>query len=434
MDIIQAQKLVNIQMMCLLLRHHKELKEPGTSRSSMSIPRAATISRMTTIPQEKCDLAVEERSATLKKEKLKSALKKLERLKRESNLKMPMKVYSVNDSCKTVHVNQRQSAWEVCQVLTEKFLYRSGPDWTLVENITDQQIERQLEDHEIVYGVLSRWTADSTNRMYFRNNVRKYELFRRPQQYLPPNDPYVDVVDLSRESRDRIIEDFFSGSFKTKIPFVGLKAVHWLKSGRKSWRKMNFVINRSGVYCAPKSKNKLQSLSWICLSRREENDIYLPSNNREFKKHHSAPTEYCFVFRRKAGEQSHSSRVVCVESEAQFRLWTNALRRLEHGKKLLHNYNTSREWLERRSRKQSDLQRECPVSDLQSNFQFGQERASLVLPDIDDNVGDLLAERFGAAWNNGEEGEEGEEEEGDSVLEINLDTDTEGMTVLPQHT
>ena len=26
MDIIQAQKLVNIQMMCLLLRHHKELK------------------------------------------------------------------------------------------------------------------------------------------------------------------------------------------------------------------------------------------------------------------------------------------------------------------------------------------------------------------------------------------------------------------------
>ena len=73
-------------------------------------------------------------------EKLKLALKKLERLKRESNLKMPMKVYSVNDSCKTVHVNQRQSAWEVCQVLTEKFLYRSGPDWTLVENITDQQI------------------------------------------------------------------------------------------------------------------------------------------------------------------------------------------------------------------------------------------------------------------------------------------------------
>ena len=63
----------------------------------------------------------------------------------------------------------------------------------------------------------------------------------------------------------------------------------------------------------------------------------------------------------------------------------------------------------------------------------GQERASLVLPDIDDNVGDLLAERFGAAWNNGEE-EEGEMEEGDSVLEINLDTDTEGMTVLPQHT
>ena len=64
----------------------------------------------------------------------------------------------------------------------------------------------------------------------------------------------------------------------------------------------------------------------------------------------------------------------------------------------------------------------------------GQERASLVLPDIADNVGDLLAERFGAAWNNGEEEEEEEGEEGDSVLEISLDTDTDGMTVLPQHT
>ena len=57
----------------------------------------------------------------------------------------------------------------------------------------------------------------------------------------------------------------------------------------------------------------------------------------------------------------------------------------------------------------------------------GQERASLVLPEIDDNVGDIFAEKFGAAWNNGE----GEEEE-DSVLDINLDTDTEGMTFVPQ--
>ena len=74
-------------------------------------------------------------------------------------------------------------------------------------------------------------------------------------------------LDFSNDCRIEFLTVWipYATVFFTVTP--GLKAVHWLKSGRKSWRKMNFVINRSGVYCAPKSKSKLQSLSWICLSR-----------------------------------------------------------------------------------------------------------------------------------------------------------------------
>merc|ERR1712176_1348649 len=61
----------------------------------------------------------------------------------------------------------------------------------------------------------------------------------------------------------------------------------------------------------------------------------------------------------------------------QFRLWTNALRRLEYGEKLL-NYYTSREWLEKLSEEQGDIQRACLSPTLHSNFQFVPEISALL--------------------------------------------------------
>ena len=72
-------------------------------------------------------------------EKLKIAL---EKLKIASNLKIAMKAYNVNNSSKTIWVEQKQTAWDVCQVLAEKNYYKPGSDWTLVEHITDLQIGR----------------------------------------------------------------------------------------------------------------------------------------------------------------------------------------------------------------------------------------------------------------------------------------------------
>merc|ERR1712176_1746382 len=113
----------------------------------------------------------------------------------------------------------------------------------------------------------------------------------------------------------------------------------------------------------------------------------------------------------------------------QFRLWTNALRRLEYGEKL-NNYNTSREWLEKLSEEQGDIQRACLRPTLHSNFQFGDDRASIVMPDIGDDAEDIFAARFGAAWNNGENVQI---KEAPSLFDINLETDTQGMTMVRLH-
>ena len=50
------------------------------------------------------------------------------------------------------------------------------------------------------------------------------------------------------------------------------------------------------------------------------------------------------------------------------------------------------------------------------------------MPDIDDNAGDIFAERFGAAWNNGDETES--IKEAASVPDVNLKPDKDGMTVV----
>ena len=161
--------------------------EPSPTTPITPGPKSHKIQRrLTMILKEKENLTEEERAALLKKEKLKIAL---EKLRVASNLKIAMKAYNVDNSSKTIWVEQKQvrfytldfrvrysviytlvftlwfswifllssstclqyehpysplqKAWEVCQVLAEKNYFKPGADWTLVEFITDLQIGRK---------------------------------------------------------------------------------------------------------------------------------------------------------------------------------------------------------------------------------------------------------------------------------------------------
>lgn len=376
---------------------------------------------------EKENLTEEEKSALLKKEKLKIAL---EKLRVASNLKIAMKAYNVNGSSKTIFVEQKQTAWEICQVLTEKNHFKLGADWTLVEHISDLKIERELQDHEIVYDVLNSWSRDTTNKMIFKNNARKYELFRRPQLYLFPEDSYANVVDLSRECRDLLIDDFFSETATTRIPSIGLKGIHYLKSGKRSWRKMNFIIRDSGIYYAAKSKNKNAALPWSAFARISDNDILIPADSKDFKKTHKAPTDYCFLIRSKghSREDARSTRCICVENELQFRLWTNALRRLSYGSALKENHSSATTWLDQIT-EETQIERAMLSPTLQK-FTFGDDRESIFVPELDDENVDIFSSRFGSAWDNGSNNALNA---ASSMADIPMETDTQGMTMVRLH-
>jgi hypothetical protein len=41
-----------------------------------------------------------------------------------------------------------------------------------------------IEDHEILVDVMSHWTRDSENKIFFTERINKYEMFLRPELYL----------------------------------------------------------------------------------------------------------------------------------------------------------------------------------------------------------------------------------------------------------
>ena len=71
-----------------------------------------------------------------------------------------MKAYNVDNSSKTMWVEQKQTAWEICQILAEKNYFKPGADWSLMEHITDLEIGKLLVGILISFWHL-QWTRRS---------------------------------------------------------------------------------------------------------------------------------------------------------------------------------------------------------------------------------------------------------------------------------
>ena len=191
---------------------------------------------------------------------------------------------------------------------------------------------------------------------------------------------------------------------------------------------MNFVIRDSGIYYAAKSKNKGASPQWTSFCRISDNDIFLPADNKGFKKQHKAPTEFCFLVRMKTAtrEEYRTTRCICVEDELQFRLWTNALRRLAYGSKIRQDYKQAMVWLEMLRAEQEDLHEAC-LSPTMQNFRFGGNRDSVMVPELSDDTAALFAARFNDAWSNSDDVTLNE---APSLYDLPMETDSQGMTMV----
>eukprot|EP00731_Ephydatia_muelleri_P031946 Em0023g453a len=215
----------------------------------------------------------EQQAMKLRNEKLRLAMLKL---KEASVQKMVLKVFSIDGSSKMVAIHNGMNARDVCLLLAERNHLDIGPNWTVVENITDLQLERTIEDHE------------------------KCHVQEQSREILPP--PEASAADackshlLERHTQRSLFTEeqkktvILKEVFKDKL-LPKVEGELSIREGKKgNWKKQYFVLRASGLYYSKSGK----TTSGKDLSRLVEwKDVECFTGN-QYKKFYRAPENYCF--------------------------------------------------------------------------------------------------------------------------------------------
>lgn len=241
--------------------------------------------------------------------------------------------------------------------------------WSLVEYFPECDLERTLEDHENLFKVCKKWRHHQNhNRLYFRKDFRKYEVFQNPEQFFPSH--------MVSSSLDRL-DSFFETPKRPRQPLSNLLNplesmpeiqgyLHTREGHKRSWKKVFCVLRQSGLYFSLKGNSKDPRHLHLQVQLNDI-DFYQVLNAR--KKHH-APTEFSFCTKPASSKHSMKDvRLFCAEEENSRRCWLTAFRLLKYGKKLLDNYQ---QVLDRTIRRKE----ECPEMPI-SNKREGDERVMM---------------------------------------------------------
>uniref|UniRef100_A0A671K5D1 Ras-associated and pleckstrin homology domains-containing protein 1-like n=1 Tax=Sinocyclocheilus anshuiensis TaxID=1608454 RepID=A0A671K5D1_9TELE len=272
-------------------------------------------------------LTKEEQAAKQKAEKIRVAL---EKIKEAQVKKLVIRVHLSDESSKTVMVDERQTVRQVLDCLLDKSHCGYSLDWSLVEIITELQIERIFEDHENLVENLLNWTRDSTNRLMFIERIEKYALFKNPQNYLLGRKETCEMADRNKEA---LLEECFCGS---SISVPEMEGVLWLKDdGKKSWKKRYFLLRASGIYYVPKGKAKA-SRDLVCFLQLDHVNVYL---GQDYRSKYKAPTDYCMVLKHpQIQKKSQYIKYLCCDDVRTLHQWVNGIRIAKYGKQLYLNY------------------------------------------------------------------------------------------------
>uniref|UniRef100_A0A8I3NU08 Ras association (RalGDS/AF-6) and pleckstrin homology domains 1 n=1 Tax=Canis lupus familiaris TaxID=9615 RepID=A0A8I3NU08_CANLF len=269
----------------------------------------------------------EEQAAKLKAEKIRVAL---EKIKEAQVKKLVIRVHMSDDSSKTMMVDERQTVRQVLDNLMDKSHCGYSLDWSLVETISELQMERIFEDHENLVENLLNWTRDSQNKLIFMERIEKYALFKNPQNYLLGKKETAEMADRNKEV---LLEECFCGSSVT-VPEI--EGVLWLKDdGKKSWKKRYFLLRASGIYYVPKGKAKL-SRELVCFLQLDHVNVYY---GQDYRNKYKAPTDYCLVLKHpQIQKKSQYIKYLCCDDVRTLHQWVNGIRIAKYGKQLYMNY------------------------------------------------------------------------------------------------
>ncbi|XP_069589762.1 ras-associated and pleckstrin homology domains-containing protein 1 isoform X3 [Ranitomeya imitator] len=272
-------------------------------------------------------LTKEEQAAKIKAEKIRIAL---EKIKEAQVKKLVIRVHMSDDSSKTMMVDERQTVRQVLDNLMDKSHCGYSLDWSLVETISELQMDRIFEDHENLVENLLNWTRDSQNKLMFVERIEKYALFKNPQNYLLGRKETSEMADRNKEV---LLEECFCGSSVT-VPEI--EGVLWLKDdGKKSWKKRYFLLRASGIYYVPKGKAKA-SRDLVCFLQLDHVNVYY---GQEYRSKYKAPTDYCLVLKHpQIQKKSQYIKYLCCDDVRTLHQWVNGIRIAKYGKQLYINY------------------------------------------------------------------------------------------------
>ncbi|XP_070213779.1 growth factor receptor-bound protein 14 isoform X3 [Bos mutus] len=172
--------------------------------------------------------------------------------KANSRKKQVIKVYSEDETSRALEVPSDITARDVCQLLILKNHYIDDHSWTLFEHLPHVGLERTIEDHELVIEVLSNWGMEEENKLYFRKNYAKYEFFKNPMYFFPEHMVSFATETNGEISPTQILQMFLSSSTYPEIHGF----LHAKEQGKKSWKKIYFLLRRSGLYFSTKGTSK----------------------------------------------------------------------------------------------------------------------------------------------------------------------------------
>ncbi|XP_076067136.1 ras-associated and pleckstrin homology domains-containing protein pico isoform X2 [Oratosquilla oratoria] len=365
----------------------------------------------------KAQLTQAEQAARVKAEKIKMALEKI----KEANVKkLFIKAFTVDDSTKSLLVDEKMTVGHVSRLLADKNHVRMDPKWAVVEHIPDLYMERIYEDDEMIVDNLLLWTRDSKNKLLFLERPEKYDLFLRPELYLLIGSSSQKDLDLDDEGRSTLLEEFFSSSG------VGVPEVEgplFLKSeGKKVWKKFYFVLRASGLYYCPKGKSSRSSKDLLCLATLEINQVYYGVG---WKKKYKAPTDWCFAIK-PPHLQTKSSKYIkylCAEDSQTLARWVMGMRIAKSGKQLIDNYKSLVEDLAQEDIDMLASSRSFSVASMTGVSTSSRGASQATTPSSESrSVDSCLAPSIGTSIADGDDGDDAHSSTGSSSQDTPVNT------------
>lgn len=255
------------------------------------------------------------------------------------NQKLYVQFYNDDQSCHSIEIKPDMTVSDVCDRLVALNHMKHDIQWTIVEHIEKFNLERSLEDHELIFPIYRAWDSScSDNRFYFRKDFTKYELFRHPNQYFPeqmvdikmPTDESLGFMTRYERYKNVLLQNLLANQSMPDI-----QGYLHIREGKWSWKKYYCVLRTSGLYFSTKGSLK-DPRYLVLISHLNEVDIYVVRNA---KKTVSSPNQFCFCLKPPCNvTECKQLKLFCAEDEQSRLCWMTGMRFIKFGSQLRENF------------------------------------------------------------------------------------------------